>query len=245
MNAQTPLVVTPWPSISLLEVVLLAEGDSKSPCALQRYSEVCLNEADEAIAGCRTQRSVALKGKSAVFTPLVIPLSKSFYPVMTGLRGTCSFNGGGEKKIKLRAFHSFICHPAASYLSLHYLCSLLLPSCVLARLSLSFSSDRRLLGRRENPPPAVLSARAQPFHTTPLSTVDQLQATPAAFSSSRKKKKKPAIWITPTMKLRRRRRQQQRPSGGRRLKVVHHTVDAISVALYIKQAPSLILNPIG
>lgn len=64
---------------------------------------MCLNEADEAIAGCRTQRSVALKGKSAVFTPLVIPLSKSFYPVMTGLRGTCGFNGG-EKKNKTACF---------------------------------------------------------------------------------------------------------------------------------------------
>lgn len=58
---------------------------------------------------------------------------------------------------------------------------------------------------------------------------------------ARPEKKKPAIWITPTMK----RRRQRRPSGGRRLKVVHHTGDAISVALYIKQAPSLILNPIS
>lgn len=153
----------------------MAEGNSKSPCALQRYTEVCLNEADEATAGCRTQQSVALKGKSVLFTPLVTPLSKSFYPVMAGLQGTCSFNG---KKIKLCAFFSFICHLAASYLPLHYP-----SSCVLARLSLGFSSDRRLLGHRENSPPAVLSARAQPFHTTPLSTVDQLQATPAAFSS--------------------------------------------------------------
>lgn len=187
---------------------------------------------------------MALRGKSAVFTPLVIPLSKSFYPVMTGLRGTCSFNGE-KKKIKLRAFHSFICHPAASYLSLHYLCSLHLPSRVLARLSLSCSSDRRLPGRRENhPPQAVLPARAQPFHTTPLSTADQLQATPAAFSSSKKKKNACHLDHTDHETVAaaaaaaasiRRTSFKCRPSPG----------DAISVALYIKQASSLILNPIG
>lgn len=123
--------------------------------------------------------------------------------------------------------------------------SLSLFVCVGLALSLSFSSDRRLLGRRENPTPTPSPQRFSqhglslftPRHYQQWTSCKQHLLLLALYE-----KKKPTIWITPTMK---RWRQWRRPSGGRRLKVVHHPSDAISVARYIKQAPSLILNPIG
>lgn len=130
------------------------------------------------------QRSTVLQGKSAVFTPLVIPLSKSFYPLMTGLWGTGSFNGKNcILPILPLSLLLFLSTPLLFVLSpSRFLCvAQLCPSIFLHEglLTADFSVADRI-------PFAVLPARAQPFHATPLSTVDQLQATPAAFSLSLK-----------------------------------------------------------
>lgn len=154
-----------------------------------------LNEADEATAGCRTQQSVALKGKSVVFTPLVIPLSKSSYPVMARLQGTCSFNGEKNKT----ACFPFLHLSSRRFLSFPSLSLFLCVGSALS-LSLSFSCHRRHCGRRESPAPQQFSQHGlslfTPRHYQQWTSCKQHLLLLARDGG----KKKPTIWITPTMK---------------------------------------------
>lgn len=120
---------------------------------------------------------VMLKGKSAVFIPLVIPLSKSFFQLMTGLWGTCCFNGNPAYFtfslfsvisslliypifICALSFTLFVCVPSSSLALEQYFLHEGLLAAILSLIAVDSTSSSHSKG------PA--------FHTTPLSTVGQL-----------------------------------------------------------------------